>query len=151
MRYKRPEKPSIEIRETNRTKILQALKREKELTFIEFLRLKIVSRGALNTHLKALLKTQDIKKRYSKTKDKLVYCLTNQSEVRLYVESWIEHLGLMGITYIAQKNVKKPINPKYDFLSKLEQHLIPKKPEYLSWKQVLNYLEKDHWISSDLT
>lgn len=151
MMWKRPHKSSLEIQASNRTKILKALKEKRELTFTELLDLKIVSRGALNIHLKALFKNQDIEKRYSKTKDKIVYCLTDRTTAKIYVESWIEHLGLMGITYITRKTLKKPINPKYDFLSKLEQHLIPKKPKYLSWKQVLNYLDKDHWISADLT
>jgi len=150
MMYKRPERSSIEIRETNRKRILKALKEKKELTFNELLSLRIVSRGALNTHLKALLRKRDIEKRFSKTKDKVVYCLTNQSETRLYVESWIEFLGLLAVTYIARKKLDKPVDPKYNFLSKIEEHLNPKKPKYISWKRVFRFLDKEYWIKADL-
>lgn len=150
MKYKRPQKTSLEIRESNRTKLLEALREKEELTFSEFNNLGIVSRGALNTHLKNLLKNEDIEKHYSKTKDRIVYRLTNQSEIELYVKSWIEYLGLIAITYIARKNTNKSINAKYDFLKKIETLLTPKKPKYLSWEQVLKYLEKDHWASVDL-
>ena len=150
MEYKRPQKTPLEIRETNREKILKALEEQRELTFSELLNLQIVSRGALNLHLKALLKKQDIEKRYSKTKDKIVYCLTNRSESKLYVESEIQALGLIGITYIARRKLNKPIADKYKFLEGIEQ-LIIEKPKYLSWKEILRFLEKDYWAKVDLT
>lgn len=89
-----------QIQETNRQKILKAFEKPenqtKELTFAELLDLRLVSRGSLNTHLKALIRSNDIEKCYSKTKDRIAYRLTEKGIIPLTIKSMIQHLGILA-------------------------------------------------------
>lgn len=128
------------VRDTNRKKLLKALEKHKEqtkeLTFTELLNLGIVSVGALNTHLKVLLRSNKIEKSYSKTKDRVVYRLTTKGIKKLQIENMIYNFGLTATYTVFSKklNIKfeEDINAQIDSYVKAKSKISAKKyMEYL--------------------
>jgi len=126
----------------NRRKILEALKDNRGLTFTELLNLKIVSVGALNTHLKTLVMNQDIEKDFNKTKNQVVYRITEKGIIPLQTESMIHNLGLFA-TYVV---VAKKLNLKEDFLEVLHESIknYAETKSKIPAKKYMKYLKENY-------
>ena len=99
-------KTSAGLRDSNRRKIFKAIEENEEMTFKELLALGIVSREPLNRHLKYLRDTYQIERHLSKTKNRVVYRLTERSQIALTVEGMINYLGTVAAHNIFEKVLK---------------------------------------------
>lgn len=131
------------IEEENRKIILETLNK-KALTFGELLEMKIVSRTALSSHLDKLKKSGDIQKKYDSQRKRVVYQLRSKAITELRAKSWIRELGETAVHYIVRQKLKKPTEHPYDIFKLIDQYLKIEQPKPVSWKQLFNFLEKEH-------
>lgn len=131
------------IEQENREAIIETLGK-KALTFGELLEMQIVSRTALSSHLDKLEKSGDIQKKYDSQRKRVVYQLRSKAITELMAKSWIKELGETAVHYIVRQKLNKSTEHPYDIFKLIDKYSKIEQPKPISWKQLFNFLEKEH-------
>ena len=129
------------VKDENRKLILKALNRES-LTFGELLEMNIVSRTSLSSHLRKLMKSEDIQKTYATEKKRVVvYQICSKAVADLKIEGMIHYLGLVATHQVARTELNRPI--EFDINEEMKGY-VEAKPEDVSWKELFEVLKEKY-------
>jgi len=131
-------------REINQNKMLKAIEHHGSITFTELLKSGIVSREPLSRHLRKLVSANVIEKHFDKTRNRVVYRLTRRAVAEFHVEGMIRHVGLYATYHVVRTKLNLPSD--FDFNKEINIYL--NEELKLPWKELLQYLEKNHKLLS---
>ena len=113
-------------------RILEALENEN-LTFEQLLKKAKISRSTLAIHLKELLKNGKARRFYN------TYQITQKAVAEIQIEGMIQHLGRVATHQIVRTKLNIPL--EFDINKEIEEYL-KAEPKNVSWKELLDFLEK---------